>query len=470
MVHTRETDLAKVNHMGNQVVREVNKLFKELELEIDGVFKSMLLLKKKKYAALTVEQRKNKAGKTEVSYKREVKGLDMVRRDWCPLSKKVSGFVLDRILSGDPCEDVVQQIHEHLTQIAAQMRKDEIDLEQFVVTKGLNKAPNDYPDAKGQPHLQVALKMLKAGKHVNVGDHIPYVICTKESVGTESASPADRACHPEDIMRSKDTLKVDIEWYLTQQIHPPISRLIDPIEGTSSAVIAEHMGLDAGRFRQSTGGGEDDEMTDYLSRRQDDAERFRHCEPLEITCRACGQTNPFPGVQFFAQGAFQGCSGLYCTNPECKSQFFGFEDADDCIALIENKLTLTMRGFIKKYYDRWLVCEDTSATARTQQQSVLGSRFFVSGHLVPMKAEYSDQQLYEQIKYFHTLFDVARTETKLKEQNDKRAKDSQPKLDWNVPAEHRRVYDRLLGTAARTVNQSAYNWVRPSLWSAVFAK
>ena len=57
------------------------------------------------------------------------------------------------------------------------------------------------------------------------------------------------------------------------------------------------------------------------------------------------------------------------------------------MALLENKLTLSMRTFIKQYYDRWLVCEDSAATVRTQQQSVLGNRFFVNGHLVPMKAE-----------------------------------------------------------------------------------
>ena len=172
MVHTRETDLAKVNVMGTQVVKEVNKLYKELELEIDGVFKSMLLLKKKKYAALTVVQTKGPDGKTVISYKKEVKGLDMVRRDWCPLSKKCGQFVLDRILSGEPCEDVVAAIHEHLTVLCRQMRAKELPLEEFVITKGLNKAPQDYPDAKGQPHLQVALKMLKAGKHVNVSGRL----------------------------------------------------------------------------------------------------------------------------------------------------------------------------------------------------------------------------------------------------------------------------------------------------------
>ena len=40
--------------MGNRIKVEVNALYKCLEIEIDGVFKSLLLLKKKKYAALKV--------------------------------------------------------------------------------------------------------------------------------------------------------------------------------------------------------------------------------------------------------------------------------------------------------------------------------------------------------------------------------------------------------------------------------
>ena len=40
--------------MGKRLKDEVNSLYKLLEIEIDGVFKSLLLLKKKKYAALNV--------------------------------------------------------------------------------------------------------------------------------------------------------------------------------------------------------------------------------------------------------------------------------------------------------------------------------------------------------------------------------------------------------------------------------
>jgi DNA polymerase alpha subunit A len=43
----------------------------------------MLLLKKKKYAALIVE----KSATEGFSYKTELKGLDIVRRDWCQLAR-----------------------------------------------------------------------------------------------------------------------------------------------------------------------------------------------------------------------------------------------------------------------------------------------------------------------------------------------------------------------------------------------
>jgi DNA polymerase alpha subunit A len=41
--------------MGKALKAKVNVLYKCLEIEIDGVFKSLLLLKKKKYAALKYE-------------------------------------------------------------------------------------------------------------------------------------------------------------------------------------------------------------------------------------------------------------------------------------------------------------------------------------------------------------------------------------------------------------------------------
>ncbi len=48
MVHTGSSDWDSVVKIGNQVKKEVNKKYKLLEIEIDGVYRMMLLLKKKK--------------------------------------------------------------------------------------------------------------------------------------------------------------------------------------------------------------------------------------------------------------------------------------------------------------------------------------------------------------------------------------------------------------------------------------
>ena len=42
-------------------------------------------------------------------------------------------------------------------------------LNKYVVTKGINKLPHEYPNAKSQAHLQVALRLLAEGKAVNTG-------------------------------------------------------------------------------------------------------------------------------------------------------------------------------------------------------------------------------------------------------------------------------------------------------------
>lgn len=43
------------------------------------------------------------------------------------------------------------------------MRKGEVALEKYVITKTLTKPPEAYPDAKNQPHVQV-----KEGTHLQI--------------------------------------------------------------------------------------------------------------------------------------------------------------------------------------------------------------------------------------------------------------------------------------------------------------
>ncbi len=74
-------------------------------------------------------------------------------------SPSTHSYILDQILSGKSREEVVDNIHSYLQQKSHEIRNGVIPLKGYIITKGLTKAPEDYPDSKGQPHVQVALKM-----------------------------------------------------------------------------------------------------------------------------------------------------------------------------------------------------------------------------------------------------------------------------------------------------------------------
>lgn len=80
------TEFDKALEIAAQFKKQVNDRYRLLEIDLDGVFQRLLLLQKKKYAAVKMEEEK----KTSI----EVKGLDMKRREYCVLSKNVSQYVV----------------------------------------------------------------------------------------------------------------------------------------------------------------------------------------------------------------------------------------------------------------------------------------------------------------------------------------------------------------------------------------
>uniref|UniRef100_A0A0B7B4I6 DNA polymerase n=1 Tax=Arion vulgaris TaxID=1028688 RepID=A0A0B7B4I6_9EUPU len=282
MINTNSVELDQVYKLGNKVKSEVNKLYRLLEIDIDGVFKSMLLLKKKKYAALCV----HRSPDGQVTTSQELKGLDIVRRDWCDLAKDAGKYVVSQILSGETRETIVEKIHTKLQEVGDTVRSGDIPLTLFYITKQLTKNPEDYPDKKSLPHVQVAMRFnSKGGKKMRAGDTVPYIIC--EDGSTMSAT--QRAYHPDELIK-QDSLKVDTKYYLAHQIHPVVARLCDPIQGTDSAHLAECLGLDPSGYRHTTHHEETAEE-DLVTLQLTMEEKFRHCDRFTFSCPSpnCGR-------------------------------------------------------------------------------------------------------------------------------------------------------------------------------------
>lgn len=243
MINTHSTDYDEVFRIGHTIKQAVNKIYRQVELDIDGVFKYMLLLNKKKYACVTIT--KSKSG--ELILQQEHKGLDIVRRDWSQLSVMAGKLVLDQLLSDIPLDERIDNIHTHLEKIRDNLNNDQVPLGLLTITKQLTKAPREYTKISSMPHVQVALRMNSTkNKRFKKGDMINYVICED---GTEN--PATQRGYHLDELKTNKELKIDKLYYLSNQVHPVVSRLCKPIEGTDSARIAMCLGLDPSKYKDN---------------------------------------------------------------------------------------------------------------------------------------------------------------------------------------------------------------------------
>ncbi len=401
MINANVDNVADALKVGREFKTEVNKRYKRLEIDIDNVFRRILLQAKKKYAAVNLVEVNGKFVE-----KMEVKGLDMKRREYCPLSREISKRILDEILSGDDTELSVQRIHEYLRDIAGKMRENAVPAQKYIILTQLGKAPKEYPNADSMPQVQVALRELARGKTMRKGDVVSYIITGDSKTTSEPA--AKRAYTPQDVIKADSGLSPDVEWYIGKQIFPPVERLCANITGTSTAQLADNLGLDARRYANTSHASSSNSNRDLeinpLESQIPDAIRFQDCARLSLRCRSCKTSAPFEGLLLSAARTTP--LGVAC--PSCSAVL----PTLSVVAQVES----AVRAQTSRYYEGWLVCDDASCGNRTRQLSVAGSRCLGPKGLARdctgrMRYEMGERDVYNQLVYFASLWDVDKAKT-----------------------------------------------------------
>ncbi|KAJ2412770.1 DNA-directed DNA polymerase alpha catalytic subunit pol1 [Coemansia sp. IMI 209128] len=397
MIATRTEALADVYELGAQFKRRVNDRYRLLELDIDGVFKKLLLLKKKKYAALLITSPEKHLDGSPYATHMESKGLDLVRRDWCGLSHDVSDYVLKQLFADHPTDDdIMPRIHEHLAKVSAAVRQAKVPLDKYTIHKGLTKAPENYPDKKSHPHVQVALRQRERGEPVRSGDSIPFIICDPQCLPAQATgSYAERARHPDEISASQGAIYPDYDWYLNQQVLPPCARLLEPLD-TNMSALAQCLGLDPAKYRAPTQPADDTLRT--LDSQIPDTERFKNARQFTPMCSACK-------AQYVCEGIArsEAESGLLCTH--CNHL--------PSPASLATQLAVQIRKHIREYYAFAVVCDEPACGLTSRLLPVSGSKCLRSQCAGKMQQVYPDKLLYHQIQYFAALLAVDRSATRL---------------------------------------------------------
>ena len=398
MINTNTNNIKDALKIGAEFKDAVNGRYRLLEIDIDNVFRRILLHAKKKYAAINMVD-------VDGRYieKLEVKGLDMRRREYCALSKDTSSTLLNLLLSGEDPETVVSRIHDHLRDVSARMRAFDVPMHKYIIFTQLSKAPSEYPHAKSMPSVQVANKLLARGKAVRAKDVMSFVITGQNSGSQESA--ASNAMPQEDVLKPNTELKPDVDYYLHKQILPPVERLCAPVTLTNVTRLAECLGLDTSKYRVSRAadGKADNGEIKSLDSQVPDHVRFAACEPVKLRCLGCKEKIAFRGLQDEETAAVVSHSGITC--PSCKAAVPNLT----VVAQLENQI----RTLLARYYESWLVCDDPACGARTRQMSVygqrcLGPRGLARGCLGKMQWEIGEGAVWNQLVFWERAFDVER--------------------------------------------------------------
>lgn len=266
--------MAQIKAIAASISSKVGEDRKYLQLGLDYIFIKYLLFQKKKYAATRLFP--------DFSIGLEYKGLDLVRRDWCLISRNTSKKALE-IIMGYPQNVVVSTLLNMLIAsykdiMSSRTPAQELKyVQQFKMTKSLTKQLHQYSvtAASQLPHVFVANELQKIGKPVRVGDIIEYVVLSTKGVSALQVSMGrdNRRSISDDTSNSNQiyttpssdiarrsvpfeyysqylsacplVTTLDIEWYIKNQILPPLQRVCSYVPDLSAGQLAECFGLDS---------------------------------------------------------------------------------------------------------------------------------------------------------------------------------------------------------------------------------
>jgi DNA polymerase elongation subunit (family B) len=202
------------------------------DFEFDKIFKSFILLSKKRYVGEMSED-----GLEDDDFHRKSMGIVMKRRDNAPIVKYVYGGAIDRILGTNNVAEGVKAAAEFVTGATRDILAGKFPLSKLTITKSLRA---EYKDPTRIAHKVLADRIGERdpGNKPSTSDRIPYVYIS-HGAGPAPKLQGDRIELPSYI--KEKGLRPDYAFYVTNQIAKPVSQVfglaVDAIPGATAAVV-----------------------------------------------------------------------------------------------------------------------------------------------------------------------------------------------------------------------------------------
>jgi DNA polymerase, archaea type len=215
------SDLDGAEEFGKKVSKFITEQLYGLDLKFEKTYKTFLIEAKKRYAGWAFERGADGQWKGKI----DMKGIETVRRDWCDLVSETMLDVLNTVLK----EKDVKKASRHVREVIDSIAKGNMPLDKLTIIKGVTKDIKAYDGV--QPHVELAKKMMQRDKTKSlIGERLGYVIIR----GNQLVSK--RAEDPNFV--KENNLQVDPEYYIYNQLLPPLERIFE-VCGVSSTELIE---------------------------------------------------------------------------------------------------------------------------------------------------------------------------------------------------------------------------------------
>jgi len=211
-----DTDSIFLKHEQEKIEKLSKEIEEKLGLEIkpDKVYARIFFTEaKKRYAGLLPN------GQLDIV------GLEVVRGDWAAIAKTVQQKVLEIILKGQSPEKAANFVQQFIQEL----RQKRVPYRDLIIWKTLTKPAEEY-EVKAS-HVEAAKMLKEKGWELAVGDKVGYVVIVGTGRLYERVKPYAYASYDE----------VDIEYYVTKQVVPAASRILESFGITEDQLLASKM-------------------------------------------------------------------------------------------------------------------------------------------------------------------------------------------------------------------------------------
>jgi DNA polymerase alpha subunit A len=264
MIDTGIRSLDDAIIISNNIKKIISNQYNHIVLNLDKIFDKLLLLTKKKYVGRLINN-------NEI----EIKGLEIVKKNYCDISSEIGKSVLDIIFSNNINNDSIKKF---VSNELLKIRNNNNDYSAFILREKISRNIEEYATKSQLSHVVIAQRMKKCGIPIKPGQNINYIVCN--NTNNTSSSKSECSFTPNEFINQKKT--IDVEWYIKHQILPPLSRILQPLNISIDKIDNDCI-INNSNLLNNT--------LSILRKNQN----YDNCEKLNIKCDKCNKEYKFLG-------------------------------------------------------------------------------------------------------------------------------------------------------------------------------